>query len=133
VSEPVGFVLDASALLALLQQEPGAARVAEVLPDAWISAVNLSEVVAKLIDHGVPTDALIPALGQLGLKVHAFDGEAAIRAGELRVATRAFGLSLGDRACLTLAQALGAVAMTADRMWPGVATALPGIMIEMIR
>jgi PIN domain nuclease of toxin-antitoxin system len=104
-----------------------------VLPDAWISAVNLSEVVAKLVDHGVPSEALIPALGQLGLKVHAFDGDAAIRAGGLRAATRAFGLSLGDRACLALAQAFGAVALTADRAWPSVAASLPGIVVEMIR
>ena len=45
-------VLDASALLALLLAEPGAARVAALLPDATVSAVNLSEVVAKLAEHG---------------------------------------------------------------------------------
>ena len=110
MSDRTGVVLDASAVLALLQQEPGATRVAALLPDAWISAVNLSEVVAKLIDHGVPADALVPALWQLSLRVQAFDSDAAIRAGELRAATRPLGLSLGDRACLALAQSLGAVA-----------------------
>ena len=104
-----------------------------MLPAAWISAVNLSEVVAKLVDHGVPIEALIPALGHLGLKVHAFDGDAAVRAGGLRAATKVFGLSLGDRACLALAQALGAVAITADRAWQNVAVSLPGIVVEMIR
>lgn len=50
----VNFVLDASALLALLQDEPGANRVAGILPESAISSVNLSEVVAKLIDKEMP-------------------------------------------------------------------------------
>jgi ribonuclease VapC len=133
VSDRAGFVLDASAVLALLQQEPGATRVAEVLPDAWISAVTLSEVIAKLVDHGVPRGALVPALWQLGMRVHVFDGDSAIRTGDLGAPTRALGLSLGDRACLALAQALGAVAVTADRAWQGVAASLPGIVVELIR
>jgi ribonuclease VapC len=110
-------VLDASALLALLQNEPGAERVAELLSDGAVSAVNLSEVVAKLADHGMPATDIREALDGLPLDVHAFDREAAFAAGELRRITRAAGLSLGDRACLALAAHLGVTAVTADRAW----------------
>jgi ribonuclease VapC len=110
-------VLDASALLALLQDEPGAERVAELLSGAAMSAVNLSEVVAKLIDHGMPAADVREALDGLPLDVHAFDREAAFAAGELRRITRGAGLSLGDKACLALAARLDVAAVTADRAW----------------
>lgn len=48
------FVLDASALLALVNQEPGQEIVAEVVATSAVSAVNLSELVAKLTDYGMP-------------------------------------------------------------------------------
>ena len=110
-------VLDASALLALLQNEPGAEVVAIRLTQSVISAVNLSEVVAKLVDHGLPEADLRAALDVLDTDVRAFDAAAAYAAGELRRLTRDAALSLGDRACLTLATRLGAVAVTADRSW----------------
>jgi PIN domain nuclease of toxin-antitoxin system len=110
-------VLDASALLALLQNEPGAGMVANRLTGCVMSAVNLSEVVAKLVDHGLPEADLHAALHVLDIDVRAFDAEAAYAAGELRRTTRDAGLSLGDRACLALAIQLGAVAVTADRAW----------------
>jgi len=82
-------VLDATAVLALLQEEPGAERVVAALPDAAISAVNLSEVVGKLADSGMPELAIRAALGALGLDVHPFDEDqawASVKAGvEVRV------------------------------------------------
>jgi ribonuclease VapC len=110
-------VLDASALLALLQAEPGADAVAPVLGHSAISAVNLSEVVAKLTDAGMPREAVRNALGELPIDVHPFDQEDGYTAGELRTVTRKASLSLGDRACLALATRLEAVAVTADRSW----------------
>lgn len=110
-------VVDASALLALLNGEPGAERVAELLPAAAIGAVNLSEVVAKLADAGVPEAQLRRALDGLGLDVHAFDSDQAWETGLLRLRTRALGLSLGDRACLALGRALGRPVLRADRNW----------------
>ncbi|MBI2872580.1 MAG: type II toxin-antitoxin system VapC family toxin [Chloroflexi bacterium] len=108
-------VLDASALLALLNAEPGAEVVAAALPQAAISAVNLSEVVAKLADAGMPEAAVREALQGLALDVVPFDTDQAYEAGLLRSSTRGVGLSLGDRACLGLARRLNVPALTADR------------------
>jgi PIN domain nuclease of toxin-antitoxin system len=110
-------VVDASALLALLNGEPGAERVAERLPAAAIGTVNLAEVVAKLADAGVPEVQLRQVLNGLGLDVHPFDMDQAWEAGLLRARTRTLGLSLGDRACLALGLALGRPVLTADRSW----------------
>jgi ribonuclease VapC len=114
-------VLDASALLALLQNEPGAERVAALLSGSVISAVNLSEVVDKLVDHDMSADDIREVLDGLPLDVHAFDREAAFAAGELRRITRHAGLSLGDRACLALAAHFGVAAVTANRAWEALA------------
>ena len=111
------YVLDASALLAVMLGEAGAEAVHAVLADAQIGSVNLSEVVAKLQERGVPDDAIDQSLADLDLPVVLFDQEQAIRAGKLRLVTRGAGLSLGDRACLAVAATLGAVAITTDRAW----------------
>ena len=110
-------MLDASALLALMLGEPGADAVHAVLSNARISAVNLSEVVAKLQERAVPVDVIADSLAELDLDVVTFDQPQALRAGLLRQATRAAGLSLGDRACLASAAAVGATAITTDRVW----------------
>ena len=109
-------VLDASAILALLQGERGSENVLQALPGAVVSSVNLSEVVAKLADHGMPTDEIRQAL-TLGLEIVPFTEDLAYAAGELRLLTRDRGLSLGDRACLALAKALSRPVLTADRAW----------------
>jgi PIN domain nuclease of toxin-antitoxin system len=108
-------VLDASAVLALLQAEPGASRVAAVLSRAVVSSVNLSEVVAKLADVGMPEAEIHAALDSLGMDVRPFDESLAYRAGLLRPASRALGLSLGDRAGLALAMELGCPVLTTDQ------------------
>jgi len=123
-------VIDASALLALLSAEPGADIVVQALPGAVISAVNLSEVVAKLGQAGLPENAARQALRPLGLRVEPFDEEQAYQAGLLHAATRRLGLSLGDRACLGLAQKLGVTALTADKTWADLST---GASVRVIR
>lgn len=110
-------VWDASALLVLLNAEPDGERLAGELGEALISAVNLSEVVAKLADAGMPEGDLREALAALPLEVAPFDEGLAYVAGLLRPATRARGLSMGDRACLALALASGLPVVTADRAW----------------
>ncbi len=92
------WVLDASALLALLNCEPGSERVAAALPDAAISSVNLSEVVVKLVDEGGNQSEIRSYLDALGLVIFEFDTELAYQTGFLRPLTRTVGLSLGDRA-----------------------------------
>lgn len=110
-------VLDASALLALLHHETGSDVVLQYLSGARISAVNLSEVLAKLQEGGMPSGEAEAACRMLPISVRSFGSEEAKGAADLRVPTRHAGLSLGDRACLQLAQAEHAVAVTADRSW----------------
>jgi PIN domain nuclease of toxin-antitoxin system len=109
--------LDSSALLALLFGEAGAERVAAVLPDAVVSAVNLAETAAKLRERGLDEAAARAALEATGVRIEPFTEPQAWTAAALRETTRAAGLSLGDRACLALAAQRGASCYTADRAW----------------
>jgi PIN domain nuclease of toxin-antitoxin system len=110
-------VLDASALLALVKDEPGGDIVAEAFPHVAISAVNLSEVVAKLTERSMPAAIIRTLLEGLNLDVRPFDTESAFAAGALRAATRELGLSFGDRACLALGQQLNLPVLTTDGAW----------------
>lgn len=110
-------VVDASAVLALLNDEPGADIVEANLDAAVISAVNLAEVASILADSGVPEADIRFAVAALGIATIAFDANGAMQAGLLRPLTKAHGLSLGDRACLALAQLLATPVLTADRSW----------------
>jgi ribonuclease VapC len=124
-------VFDSSALLALIFDEPGAAKAEALLHEgeALVSAANVAELLAKLIDQGL-TDAEARAVhDSLLLEVAPLSEEIALAAGRLRRQTRALGLSLGDRCCLALAQATGAVVVTADRPWK----ALKDFRFEFIR
>ena len=125
-----GYVLDASALLCLIFQEPGAGRVEACLPGARIGAVNLAEVIGKLIDLGVDGAAAARELAELDLEIVPLDRRQAETAGYLRATTRGLGLSLGDRCCLALAATLDAAALTTDRAWTGVAK---DIAVELVR
>ena len=113
----MNVIMDASAILALLNAEPGAPEVAVAVPEAGISSVNLSEVVAKLVEGGMPGEATREALHVLELEVVPFDTQQAYDAGFLRDSTRSLGLSFGDRACLGLARQLGLPVLTTDRNW----------------
>lgn len=123
-------VLDASALLALLNREPGAEVVASVLPRASVSTLNLSEVVAKLAEAEMPQADIRDALQGLPIDVVPFDLEQAYEAGLLRPRTKGSGLSLGDRGCLGLARRLGMPALTADRSWEQLSV---GAKVRLIR
>ena len=124
-------VLDASAVLAILNREPGAEKLPlRLLRDATISTVNLAEVQTKLVNRGLdPDDAWDAAIGPVR-GTEAFTIEQARIAGDLVARTRPLGLSLGDRACLALGIALGATVYTADRSWKGLRL---GIRIRHIR
>jgi ribonuclease VapC len=124
------YVLDASAVLAFLRDEPGGERVENDLGNSIISAVNLSEVAAKLSDFGMPAEEVLDALSELAAISMVFDADQALVAGALRKPTRTKGLSLGDRTCLALAQATGRIALTTDRAWANLDV---GVAIEVIR
>jgi ribonuclease VapC len=111
-------VLDASAVLALILQESGREVVADVVREgAYLSAINLSEVITRLLDLGYSAAAIQADLEALELDVVELDRDIAWRVGLLRPATRHAGLSLGDRCCLALAGVLGLSVLTADRRW----------------
>ena len=112
-------VLDASAVIAFLQGEPGHNMVRQVLREGRcvVSAVNQCEIIAKCVDRGMDRDVIQMVLAELDYKVADVTAQDGENAGWLRAQTRAIGLSLGDRMCLALAQRLQAVVLTADRPW----------------
>jgi ribonuclease VapC len=128
-------VIDASALLALLQDENGADEVVEAIAGgAAISTVNLSEVLAKLAEHGQPA---VVALGSIheaaegALHIEPFTEDDAAQAADLRPRSKAQGLSFGDRACLALATRFEVPAVTADRDWRNLPDV--GVAVKLIR
>jgi len=123
-------VLDASAILAVLNDEAGAENVLPLLSDAAVSSVNFAEVVGKLAEQGGSLDQIREALFAIRLDVIDFDISLAERTGMLRAKTRSRGLSLGDRACLALAEREGIPAVTGDQQWLG---AVDGIEVHVIR
>ena len=110
-------VLNASAPLSFLQDEVGGDQVEAVLPDAVISSVKWAEVVQKSVAAGVDVDGMRDDLEALGLKILSFTAEKAELAGRLWQQTRQAGLSLGDRACLSVGIKLKALVLTADQIW----------------
>jgi PIN domain nuclease of toxin-antitoxin system len=123
-------VLDASALIAYLRNEPGGAEIATMLPGSVISAVNLTEVVTRMIDTGLSFGQANEIVTETSVATVPFDEPQAFAAGALRIPTRARGLSLGDRACLGLARLLGVPALTADRRWSDLDI---GVEVRLIR
>ena len=130
MAERVDVVLDASALLALLQGEPGAEVIEALLDRSAISAVNWSEVVQRLLRRGLALADVAPDLGALDLAVVPFDAEQAETAADLEGVTRAAGLSLAARACLALARETRVPAFTADHSWESVDV---GVEIRLVR
>ena len=123
-------VLDASAILAAYFHERGAEAVLEIVESALVSAVNYSEILSKALDEGDVFDVAVQKLAAMNFIVVPHDEALARRTGELRQLTKARGLSIGDRACLALAERERLPALTADRAW--IALDLP-VEIRVIR
>ena len=123
-------VLNASALLALLHAEPGADFVEPLLERAVVCSVNWSEVVQKALAWGVEVEGMREALEALGLDILPFTPEDAEQTARLWSKTRQVGLSLGDRACLSLARRLGVPVLTCDSAWQGLDS---GVEVQIIR
>jgi PIN domain nuclease of toxin-antitoxin system len=130
------FVLDASALLAYLRDEPGALVVENALTQgAYISIVNWTEVLSKVADFGEDPEALSQRLENEGilrnsLEILPLTEEDALLIAQLRPLTKSAGLSLGDRSCLALGKRLGLPVLTADRSWT---TFDLGVEVRLIR
>jgi PIN domain nuclease of toxin-antitoxin system len=118
-------VLASSAVLALLNDEPGAGDVDAVLDRAVIGAANWAEVAARLDEKGLSRDEIEEALSLLP-DVRPMTRDQALVSSALRSKPRRLGLSLGDRACLALGIELGAVVMTCDGAWAGIEPGLLG-------
>jgi ribonuclease VapC len=110
-------ILDASALLALLQNETGADLVRRVYDRALVSAVNLAEVASAMVEKGRALESVRRDLSALPLEVVPFEGDQIFEAARLRRLTHHEKLSLADRACLALARMRGLPVYTTDRAW----------------
>ncbi|MDD9984288.1 MAG: type II toxin-antitoxin system VapC family toxin [Gammaproteobacteria bacterium] len=111
-------VLDASAVLAVILEEPGADVVVEALRSgAAMSTVNVAEVAARLHQDGWSDSEVALVFDSLGIEVLPFDPAAALLSGRLRPATSRLGLGLGDRACLATGRIEGCPVLTSDRSW----------------
>lgn len=123
-------VLDSSAILAVILNEPGSQNVASILEGSLLSTVNLAEVHARLLQRGASADHAWNRISSFQCEICFFTDEQARLAAELISATRPYGLSLGDRACLALAIQRKATVYTTDRAWKNLAL---GIEVEVIR
>lgn len=123
-------VIDASALLAILNQESGAEQWTDAVVDGVMSAVNLSEVIARLADAAMPEEDIRKVIEPLDLEIAPFDSPQAWTAGLLRSATKAAGVSLGDRACLALGRTMKLPVLTADQAWQSLRV---GVQVKLLR
>jgi ribonuclease VapC len=108
-------VMDSSAVLAIIGGEPGADIASAALAGAFISAINLAEVVSKMILRGIPDPEAAAIVRRFGL-IHA--------------RTRGAGISIADAFCLALGKLRGCPVLTADRAWK---TLVLGVEVTLIR
>jgi ribonuclease VapC len=126
----VACVVDSSAVLALLNREPGEELVKPLIDRSAISSVNWTEVVQKSLERSIDVGAMAMGLGSVGLSIEPFDAGDAEMTARLWRPTRSAGLSLADRACLALALRLEAPVLTTDRAWAGLDH---GVDVQVIR
>ena len=122
--------MDAAALVAYLDAEPGHDVVAAELAGSSVSAVNIAEVLGRAARRGHDPGEIVRVLEGLGVRTEPFTEEDALAVARFAPESRSLGLSLADRACLALAARSGAVVLTADR---ALARADLGVHVELIR
>ena len=108
-------VLDASAILTVLQNEKGQENVTLILETSAVSRINVTEVLTKLVEKGMSVDEASEVFDSLDLQIIEFDKEQSLKVAELRPLTKHLGLSLGDRCCLALAITKKLPAVTSDK------------------
>jgi PIN domain nuclease of toxin-antitoxin system len=111
------YLLDASALMALINNEPGAAVVEKHIDKACISSINFTEVLSKMLEQGIPITDASRILNNFGLEIVPFTADQIEGASLLRVDTKKYGLSLADRVCLNLGKILKLPILTTDQIW----------------
>ena len=121
-------VLDASAILAVINREAGAEIVVPRLRGAIVSSVNLAEILSKAGDLKMTLESMKWVIDGLRVEIVGFDEESAYVTGSLREATRSAGLSLGDRACLSLGLLRKIPVVTAEKSWRGL-----GLDVEVVQ
>ena len=111
------YVLDSSAVLALINHEEGENKVQAITKDSIISTVNYSEVATVLNTLGMPCQEIEEIFPELGIKIIPFETSHALLAAEFRMKTKHKGFSLGDRACLALGKISNLPVLSADKIW----------------
>lgn len=124
------IVFDASALLVLLNQEPGWELAEQYLPGAILSTVNFSEVIAILLGLGLSDTQAEHLVGELIAEIIPFDIEQSIIAANFRKISKSYGLSLGDRACFALAEVKKLPVLTADKIWSKVNAKVEVVLVR---
>ena len=127
------IVLDASVVLAVILNEPGARTVTKALKstDVIMSTVNVSEVAARLHLAAWTKTDIESVVSSLRIRQFPFDSKAAMVTGEFRLKTQPFSLGLGDRACLATGYLEGCPVLTCDREWKSLKIA--GLQVQCIR
>jgi ribonuclease VapC len=129
----VRAVLDASAIIAFLNREPGHEAVADMLAaGAGVCTPNIAEAIDVLARHGLTATQAVDAIEALPITIVDADLDLAKRVGALEQPTRRLGLSLGDRFCLALAAREKLPALTTDQDWSQ-AGSLAGVEVRLIR
>jgi ribonuclease VapC len=124
------IILDASAIIAVINHEPGADRVVTVANGAVISSLIAAEVATWLALRDIAENEILATFDDFNFRIEPFDRTRAIAAGLLVAKTKPRDLSLADRASLALAIELGFSVMTADRAWREVDI---GVEIQLFR
>ena len=112
-----GYILDSSAVLAVILEEKGAEFIKDILDRSFMSTVNFSEVLTKLLKLGVPVDEAKKEILQTVNRIIPFNIDIATLAGKMIMQTERFGLSLGDRACIATGEIMAYDIITADKIW----------------
>jgi PIN domain nuclease of toxin-antitoxin system len=123
-------VLDASAILAVLHGETGFESVIPHLRGGLVSAVNFSEVLKKTVENGSDLSRTQLHLASFNLTIVPFDESHAVQAAELWPASQPYGLSMADRACISLGKLYGSIIVTADQDMSDINV---GVEFEVIR